>query len=127
MDEVCANCIRLMQENSQLKEQIAVLKAKGSSIRSLPLFTPSTRTTYKRIASQGDSVSDSVMCRAASQITQGILDVEDEEDKEEYNEEIIKQCNEPMPNPYFASDDFLEAFENQCNQISCFPFHPLME
>lgn len=72
-------------------------------------------------------MSDSVTRRAASQITQGILDVEDEEDKEEYNEEIIKQCNEPMPNPYFASDDFLEAFENQCNQISCFPFHPLME
>ena len=59
------------------------------------------------------------MGRAASQITQGILDVDEEQDQEEYNEEIIKQCNEPMPNSYFASSDFLEAFENQCNQISC--------
>ena len=56
--------------------------------------------------------------RAASQITQGILDVDEEQDQEEYNEEIIRQCNEPMPNSYFASSDFLEAFENQCNQIS---------
>ena len=53
------------------------------------------------------------MGRAASQITQGILDVDEEQDQEEYNEEIIKQCNEPMPNSYFASSDFLEAFENQ--------------
>ena len=35
-----------------------------------------------------------------------------------YNEEIIAQCAQPMPNPYFVSDDFLDAFENQCNQVS---------
>ena len=56
--------------------------------------------------------------RAASQVTRGLLDVEEEEDKGEYNEEIILQCAKPMPNPYFHSDEFLEAFENQCNQVS---------
>ena len=44
--------------------------------------------------------------------------MEEEEDKGEYNEEIIRQCAKPMPNPYFHSDEFLEAFENQCNQVS---------
>lgn len=57
-------------------------------------------------------------CRAASQVTSGLLDVEEEDDKGEYNEEIIYQCTKPMPNPYFGTDSFLEAFENQCNQVS---------
>ena len=57
-------------------------------------------------------------CRAASQVTSGLLDVEEEEDKGEYNEEIIYQCTKPMPNQYFGTDSFLEAFENQCNQVS---------
>ena len=51
-------------------------------------------------------------------MTSGLLDAEEEEDKGVYNEEIIAQCAQPMPNPYFVSDDFLDAFENQCNQVS---------
>lgn len=56
--------------------------------------------------------------RAASQVTSGLLDAEEEDDKGEYNEEIIYQCTKPMPNQYFGTDSFLEAFENQCNQVS---------
>lgn len=56
--------------------------------------------------------------RASSLVTRGLFEVEEEEDKGEYNEEIIRQCAKPMPNPYFHTDDFLEAFENQCNQVS---------
>ena len=56
--------------------------------------------------------------RAASQVASGLLDVEEEDDKGEYNEEIIYQCTKPMPNQYFGTDSFLEAFENQCNQVS---------
>ena len=108
-EEVCANCIRLMQENSQLKEQIAVLKGEGK--RKQYTIAPTLYTFYK------NNVQKNRISRAASQITQGILDVDEEQDQEEYNEEIIRQCNEPMPNSYFASSDFLEAFENQCNQI----------
>ncbi len=45
MDEVCANCIRLMQENSQLKEQIAVLKGEGK--RKQYTIAPTLYTFYK--------------------------------------------------------------------------------
>ena len=59
------------------------------------------------------------MCRAASQVTSGLLEENEEDDNEEFNEAIIKQCEMPMPNDYFCTDDFLEVFENQCNQVSC--------
>lgn len=59
-----------------------------------------------------------IISRAASQVTSGLLDVDEDEKDEEYNEIIIEECNRPMPNSYFDSDEFLEAFENQCNQIS---------
>ena len=45
MDEVCANCIRLMQENSQPKEQIAVLKGEGK--RKQYTIAPTLYTFYK--------------------------------------------------------------------------------
>ena len=76
---------------------------------------------FKRTVSLGRKMVASWLShrnRAASQVTRGLLDVEEEEDKGEYNEEIIRQCAQPMPNPYFHSDEFLEAFENQCNQVS---------
>ena len=44
-EEVCANCIRLMQENSQLKEQIAVLKGEGK--RKQYTIAPTLYTFYK--------------------------------------------------------------------------------
>lgn len=47
-----------------------------------------------------------------------MLDIDDFDFSNAYNEEIIYQCFEPMPNPYFLSNDFLEAFESQCNQVS---------
>ena len=56
--------------------------------------------------------------RAASQVTSNLLESEEEEDRGVYNEEIIAECAKPMPNPYFVSDDFLEAFKNQCTQVS---------
>ena len=59
-----------------------------------------------------------MISRAASQVTSGLLDVDEDEKDEEYNEIIIEECGRPMPNSYFNSDEFLEAFENQCNEIS---------
>ena len=56
-------------------------------------------------------------------MTSGLLDVEEDEKDEEYNEIIIEECGRPMPNSYFDSDEFLEAFENQCNQISTDSYH----
>ena len=58
------------------------------------------------------------MYRAASQATQSILDAAEEEDRGAYNEEIINICSKPVPNPYFESDEFLEIFEQQCQQMS---------
>ncbi|KNB42372.1 serine threonine protein, partial [Blastocystis sp. subtype 4] len=107
--EICTNCIKLMQENSQLKEQLAVLQGEGR--KKQYTINPTLYTFYK------NNVQKNRISRAASQITRGLLDVEEEEDKGEYNEEIITQCAKPMPNTFFMSDDFLEAFENQCNQV----------
>ena len=56
-------------------------------------------------------------------MTSGLLDVEEDEKDEEYNEIIIEECGRPMPNSYFDSDEFLEVFENQCNQISTDSYH----
>ena len=49
--------------------------------------------------------------------------MEEENDQEEYNERIIEECGQNMPNQYFLTDDFVEAFENQCNQISRIKSH----
>ena len=43
--EVCMNCIKLMQENSQLREQIAVLKGEGK--RKQYTIAPTLYTFYK--------------------------------------------------------------------------------
>lgn len=54
--------------------------------------------------------------------TQNVLDFDDDEFiHEEYNEDIIKHCNEPPPSDYFTSEEFLQAFETQCTQVSTFP------
>ena len=119
--EICTNCIKLMQENSQLKEQLAVLQGEGR--KKQYTINPTLYTFYKNNVQKNRISRQSadrrfLISRAASQITRGLLDVEEEEDKGEYNEEIITQCAKPMPNTFFMSDDFLEAFENQCNQVS---------
>lgn len=56
-------------------------------------------------------------------MTSGLLEENEEDDDEEFNEMIIKQCGMPMPNEYFCSDDFLDVFENQCNQVSRHMFY----
>lgn len=43
--DLCPNCIRLMQENSQLKEQIAVLSGEGR--RKQYTIAPTLYTFYK--------------------------------------------------------------------------------
>ena len=43
--DVCMNCIRLMQENSQLKEQIAVLSGEGK--KKQYTIAPTLYTFYK--------------------------------------------------------------------------------
>ena len=119
--EVCMNCIKLMQENSQLKEQIAILQGEGK--RKQYTIAPTLYTFYKNNV-QKNRISRYILfilCfifRAASQVTSNLLDCDDEDETNEYNEEIITQCCKPMPNNYFLTDDFLEAFENQCNQVS---------
>ena len=67
---------------------------------------------------QGWFLYHSVIHRAASQVTQSILDAAEEEDRGAYNEEIINICSKPILNPYFESDAFLEIFEQQCQQMS---------
>ena len=110
-----------MQENSQLKEQIAILQGEGK--RKQYTIAPTLYTFYKNNA-QKNRISRQILfilCfifRAASQVTSNLLDCDDEDETNEYNEEIITQCCKPMPNSYFLTDDFLEAFENQCNQVS---------
>lgn len=94
-------------------------RGKESNTPSIQLSTRSTRITSRRTESQGMRIwLKWLISRAASQVTGNLLDVEEEEDKGEYNEIIIEECGRTMPNSYFDSDDFLEAFENQCNQIS---------
>ena len=44
-EEVCGNCIRLMQENSQLKEQIAILLGEGK--KKQYTIAPTLYTFYK--------------------------------------------------------------------------------
>ena len=81
---------------------------------------------FKRIELHGRKFVLAYICSAASQVTQSILDVEEEDDRGEYNEEIIAHCSDHMPSPYFETNDFLEAFENQCNQVSrCSSFLPI--
>ena len=58
------------------------------------------------------------MDRAASQATQSLLESNEEEDRGAYNEEIINRCAEEFPNPYFSTDEFLDVFEQQCQQMS---------
>ena len=119
--DVCMNCIKLMQENSQLKEQIAILQGEGK--RKQYTIAPTLYTFYKNNV-QKNRISRYILfilCfifRAASQVTSNLLDCDDDDETNEYNEEIISQCCKPMPNNYFLTDDFLEAFENQCNQVS---------
>ena len=43
--DVCMNCIKLMQENSQLKEQIAILQGEGK--RKQYTIAPTLYTFYK--------------------------------------------------------------------------------
>ena len=43
--EICSNCIRLMQENSQLKEQLAVLQGEGK--KKQYTINPTLYTFYK--------------------------------------------------------------------------------
>ena len=44
-NEVCANCIRLLQENTQLKEQLAILQGEGK--RKQYTINPTLYTFYK--------------------------------------------------------------------------------
>ena len=44
-EEVCMNCIKLMQENSQLKEQLAILSGEGK--RKQYTIAPTLYTFYK--------------------------------------------------------------------------------
>ena len=43
--EICANCIKLMQENSQLKEQLAILQGEGR--KKQYTINPTLYTFYK--------------------------------------------------------------------------------
>ena len=43
--EICANCIKLMQENSQLKEQLAILQGEGK--KKQYTINPTLYTFYK--------------------------------------------------------------------------------
>lgn len=118
--EVCMNCIKLMQENSQLKEQIAILSGEGK--KKQYTIAPTLYTFYKNNV-QKNRISRLILlyiliCRAASQVTSNLLECEEEDEVNEYNEEIIAQCSRGVPNNYFISADFLESFENQCNQVS---------
>ena len=43
--EICANCIKLMQENSQLKEQLAIMQGEGK--KKQYTINPTLYTFYK--------------------------------------------------------------------------------
>ena len=116
----CDNCFKLLQENSQLKERIAILEGGGK--RKKYTIAPTLYTFHKNNV-QKNRISRYVSClcvtpSAASQVTQSIFDFEDEKDTDAYNEEIISHCADPMPSSFFLSEDFLDAFENQCEEIS---------
>ena len=54
-------------------------------------------------------------------MTQSLLECNEEEDQDAYNEEIINICSQPHPNPFFQSAMFIDVFEYQCQQMSwCF-------
>ena len=73
---------------------------------------------FKRTEFLGMYLNEAFSNRAASQVTQSIFDFEDEKDTDAYNEEIISHCADPMPSSFFLSEDFLDAFENQCEEVS---------
>lgn len=117
----CSNCIKLMQEISQLREENNELKCDKQ--RKQYTIAPTLYTYYKsnvlkNRVSRCVTILVFYYCRAASQATQSLLESTEEEDKGAYNEEIINICSQSFPNSFFDSDDFLEIFEQQCQQMS---------
>ncbi|KAK8816195.1 hypothetical protein WA556_001140, partial [Blastocystis sp. ATCC 50177/Nand II] len=77
-------------------------------------IAPTLYTYYK------NNILKNRVSRAASQVTQSLLECkEEEEDRDAYNEDIINLCAQPHPNPFFQSNSFLEIFEHQCQQMKC--------
>ncbi|KAK8789799.1 hypothetical protein WA158_006579 [Blastocystis sp. Blastoise] len=106
----CQNCIRLTQELNTLKEKLAVsesmTKKKNFSI------APTLYTFYR------NNVMKNRISRAASQISREVLENMPEENHEEVYEELIEKCkSQPVPIPYFQTEEFAEVFINQCAQI----------
>ena len=110
-----------MQEIAMLREENMELTGKNQ--KKQYTIAPTLYTYYKnnilknRVSRYG--LRCCVMDRAASQVTQSLLECkEEEEDRDAYNEDIINLCAQPHPNPFFQSNSFLEIFEHQCQQMS---------
>ena len=118
---LCPNCYKLMQEIAMLREENMELTRKNQ--KKQYTIAPTLYTYYKnnilknRVSRYG--LRCCMMDRAASQVTQSLLECEEEEeDRDAYNEDIINLCAQPHPNPFFQSNSFLEIFEHQCQQMS---------
>lgn len=115
-----------MQEIAILREENMELTRKNQ--KKQYTIAPTLYTYYKNNMLKNRvsryAISFIMTSRAASQVTQSLLECSEEaEDKSAYNEDIINICAQPHPNLFFQSNSFLEVFEHQCQQMSDFVYN----
>ncbi|KAK8797073.1 hypothetical protein WA158_004283 [Blastocystis sp. Blastoise] len=105
---LCPNCVQLISQIADVKKQLAALDVCTTKRFSI---APTLYTYYH------NNVIQQRISRAASQLSQDILDQTPQPDEDIYNEEIIKNATPDLPIEYFSTPDFANLFIQQCSRI----------
>ena len=116
----CPNCYHMMREIVELRTELGRLGETEKKKKKSFTIAPTMYTFYrnglaKRHLARWVSVW-LVMGRSASMTSSDILSSVDDNDTS-YLENIIQQCSYPLPNPFFATSDFVNQYLFMCNEV----------
>ena len=99
---------------------VVLTKAKRKwrrTLRSHQHSTRSIRTVWRSDTWRGWFSVSRISCRSASMTSSDILESLNEQGDKSYLEEIVRQCCYPLPNPFFASQEFVSQYLFLCDEM----------
>lgn len=116
----CPNCYHMMREIVELRTELGRMEETERKKKKNFTIAPTMYTFYRN----GLAKRHLARCcfvyhminRSASMTSSDILSSVDDNDTS-YLENIIQQCSYPLPNPFFATSDFVNQYVFMCNEV----------
>ncbi|KAK8822262.1 hypothetical protein WA577_005426 [Blastocystis sp. JDR] len=100
----------MMREIVELRTELGRLEETEKKKKKSFTIAPTMYTFYR------NGLAKRHLARSASMTSSDILSSVDDNDTS-YLENIIQQCSYPLPNPFFATSDFVNQYLFMCNEV----------